>query len=189
MSMQTDKTPLHVVINRYIIFTNMLLEAGWYAYGDKDNFYLNPYTYQFGAVNFFEKDGKVYSICAALDTQDQFAVPSIAYAREYNLSGSEDGYDTFEKVFDTSMSGLSELHANLLINKYKHTIGLDFSKEENRFIGFKNGSCGIFVTPEGETICKSISLTKFTTMSALEAGYRRELAEKAQKAYEDKMAW
>ena len=189
MSDVTNKTPLHVVVNRYIIFTNLLLEAGWHAYGNKENFHLNPYTYKFGAVKFFEKEGKLYSICAALDTSDQYSVPNLAYAREYDLSGSEDGYDAFEKVFDTSMTGLGELHANLLINKYKETVILDFSAEKNQFIEFNSGCGGIFVTPEGETISKSISLTDVKTMSVLEAGYYKEQAEKALKSYDSRFSW
>lgn len=178
--MQTTNyaTPLHEVLNRYIVFTNDLLDAGWHVYGSKAEFYENPYTYKFGAVKFFEKEGVLHSVSAALNTDDTINVPSIAFVREYNLSGEEEGFDGFVKVFENDSKTLDSTHADALIEMYSDTVMLDFDKEENKFLGYLGGNNAMFMTPDGKRISKAISLTKVSTMSVLEAGYLQEQAEK-----------
>lgn len=171
--MITEKValPLHVIVNRYLIFTNELFNAGWHVYGEQRViFAASPQHYQHGAVKFFEKEGVLHSICVGLQIDESNEGEAIVYAREYNLGGSDLEWDAFEKVLSVDIATLDyDEHSKELINKYQETVILDFHDDDNQFLGFKSGNRAIFLTPESKLITKSISLSKHTALSVSEA--------------------
>lgn len=166
--MKAEKTVLepHVIVNRYIIFVNELLDAGWHVYGEqKPVFMAAPDHYAYGAVKFFEKDGVTHSVCVALHVNppDAEVSEAFAYAREYELSGTDPEWDSFEKVMHVDINDLDyDVHSKLLLDKYKETAIVDFRDDDDEFLGFKTGNRAVFQTKEGDLITKSVSQSKHT---------------------------
>lgn len=171
MNAKKNELPLHVVVNRYIIFVNELLDAGWHVYGEsKPIFMANPHDYHYGAVKFFKKNGVTHSVSVGLHVNATEDGAAFVYGREYNLSGVNTEWDTFEKVLDIDINGLDyDSHSKLLIEKYKETLIIDFHDKDNKFLGFKSGNRAIFLTPQDNLITKSVSLSDYTALNLTEA--------------------
>lgn len=176
MNAEKAALPLHVIVNRYIIFTNMLLDAGWHVYGDlKSTFMANPYNYTYGAVRFFKKDGVTHSISVALEMNEENLGEASVCAREYNLGGHDAEFDTFKKVFDLSINIVDTMHAEALIADYKDSIIIDFTDDKETFLGFKSGSRAIFLTSNDDLITKSVSGCHYDSLSMIEAASQLKL--------------
>lgn len=180
MSTEKTVTPLHVMVNKFIVFTNELLDAGWHVYGEqKPVFIANPYHYQYGAVKFFKENGITKSVCVGLhiDPAEKENDEAFAYVLEYDLSGADPMWDSFEKVQHIDIDDLDyNAHSKILIDKYKETAIIDFHDDENKFLGFNTGSRAIFLTKENDIITKSVSQAKHTPLGVFEAASQLKLA-------------
>lgn len=179
MSTEKTVTPLHVMVNKFIVFTNELLDAGWHVYGEqKPVFIANPYHYRYGVVKFFEQDGITKSVCVGLhvDPAEKEDGEAFVHILEYDLSGADPEWDSFKKIQDIDIDDLDyNAHSKMLIDKYKETVIIDFHDGENKFLGFSTGNRAIFLTNENDVITKSISHADHTPLGVFEAASQLKL--------------
>lgn len=151
---------LNTAVNRYVNFIDCLIESGWCRYGDNKFYFMqNPYSHSYGAMNFFEKDGELHSICVALNADDLIEVPGIVFAREYNLSDTD--LYSFEKVFESSIDILGSQHASILNKKYQEAVELDFEYDRDVFLEYKSGTSALFLNAMDEVVCKPIAKSQY----------------------------
>lgn len=153
------------IINEYALFVDRLAQLGWQISGDfREYFIANPYEYHYGAIKFFERDGKLRFVQTTININTAYGSPEWVNVNEYdaktgNYCGTQDLSIDLAKL----SYALDALKTHNTFQDLKE-VKIDFNASEGKFIEYGLQGRVIFSINDDELVTKRISDCSYTVV-------------------------